>query len=91
MPGPTCVKCQVEFDRVKSGVNLVQMFNQPQQPYKIWQADLWRCPGCGFEIVSGYGHHPYAEHYQDGFAEAMDWAKRSKIIYQYERSWLLNR
>lgn len=40
------------------------------KPYKLWVGDLWRCQGCGAEIVVGVGNGPVAEHYQDGlFAE----------------------
>src|SRR5215204_933512 len=39
------------------------------QPYKLWVGDLWRCQGCGAEIVVGVVAGPVAEHYQEGFAE----------------------
>lgn len=38
-------------------------------PYKLWCGDLWRCPGCGHQIISGVGREPVAEHYEKDFAE----------------------
>jgi hypothetical protein len=39
------------------------------KPYKIWQGDLWRCEGCGAEIISGVGFEPvgvqYMVHFDD--------------------------
>jgi hypothetical protein len=34
-----------------------------EKPYKIWMADLLECPGCGNEIVTGFGKQPVSEHY----------------------------
>lgn len=36
-------------------------------PYKLWRADLWKCPGCGAEVVAGFAPHPFAEHYQPDY------------------------
>ena len=37
------------------------------KPYKVWCGDLYACPDCGAEVVSGVGFHPLAEHYQTEF------------------------
>mgnify|MGYP001599863019 CR=1 FL=1 len=41
-------------------------------PYKLWAGDLWECLGCGHTLVSGVGHAPIMEHYQDGFHTKID-------------------
>jgi len=38
-------------------------------PYKLWKADLYKCPDCSFEVITGFGAHNYAEHFQDTFAK----------------------
>ena len=38
-------------------------------PYKLWDADLYRCPTCGHEIVSGFGRGPIAEHFQPTYQQ----------------------
>jgi hypothetical protein len=37
------------------------------QPYKIWQGDLWRCEGCGAEIISGVAAEPVGERHMVHF------------------------
>jgi hypothetical protein len=66
----------------RNGIELLEMAGaQNPQPYKLWQADLFMCPGCGIEIVSGYGQKPVAEHFQDGFATRI----KSHRVKNYER------
>jgi hypothetical protein len=38
-------------------------------PYKLWLGDLWKCPGCGTELISGTGRNPISEHYLPDFSE----------------------
>jgi hypothetical protein len=63
------------------------MFNEPPRPYKIWHADLWVCPQCLHQIVSGYGSEALLEHFQEGFDEYLENVKAAGgiVIYQYER------
>ncbi len=49
-----------------------------QAPYKLWDADLWACPECGHEIITGFGRGPLAEHFQSTYA---DQRARLKPIY----------
>jgi hypothetical protein len=37
------------------------------QPYKLWVGDLWECPDCGAQILSGFGRDRIAEHYEKDF------------------------
>ena len=36
-------------------------------PYKLWRGDLWKCPECGHELVSGVAMQPLSEHYLPNF------------------------
>jgi hypothetical protein len=80
----------MEFLPKTNGVFVFEMAGNPRSIawlYRIWQADLWRCPNCGFEIVSGFGNNPLMEHFQDGFDEFADRVKAdptATIIYDYE-------
>ena len=47
---PICIKCNREF-RVKRNGVLVHVGNQ-----NYFSADLWECPQCDTEIISGYGN-----------------------------------
>jgi hypothetical protein len=80
---PVCVKCR-RFYRMKKqgfyfeegmpGPGATKREDQPSgtldgwQSYKLWASDLWWCPGCGHEILSGFGREPISEHYKDDYA-----------------------
>lgn len=82
---PICVPCQRFFRAKKNGYYFIEGMPKPGvrnpepgtvdpahwAPYKVWVGDLWECQGCGATIVSGVGHGPLVEHYQDGFADTV--------------------
>lgn len=81
MPKPICVPCQRFFRPKTTGFSVIEgmpvgngvepgtsMADQ-WKPFKLWKGDLWKCKGCGAQIVVGFGSGPIAEHYQDDFKE----------------------
>lgn len=62
MPKMICTTCEVELRVEKNGVYVKELFKQGGV-YKIWLADLWKCPRCHFMVVAGFGNHPIAEHF----------------------------
>jgi hypothetical protein len=81
---PICVKCRRFYRPLKNGLYFREgmaagvqradpgIENDAQwTDYKLWSGDLWRCLGCGSQIIVGVGLRPIAEHYQDGFKEAV--------------------
>jgi hypothetical protein len=80
---PICVQCQRFYRPKKTGVYFVESKQRPDefglpalpgratpeqwQPYKVWAGDLWHCPDCGHELISGTGMHPIVEDYQADF------------------------
>lgn len=79
---PVCVPCQRFYRPKKNGVRFVEGMPiensaksgrvEPEKwtPYKAWNGDLWECPDCGAQIISGVAGSPVAEHYQKDFALA---------------------
>ena len=63
---PVCVKCERELHMEKAGVLVRELFQKNTMIYKIWSADLWKCPECGLEIIpaSGFADKPLAGHYE---------------------------
>jgi hypothetical protein len=53
---------------VKKNSVTVEERLETQEPYKLWDADLWECPECGVEVITGFGHGPLAEHWQPTYA-----------------------
>lgn len=79
---PVCVKCQRFYKIKKSGITVQEMMPRTGGPtpagtqapekwksYKLWRGDLYACTGCGHEIVTGFGNMPFAEHYQEQYAD----------------------
>ena len=60
-----CVKCEVEFRPEENGVHVHELMRADTAIYKIWDADLWKCPRCGILIVAGFGQKPFAEHFEE--------------------------
>ena len=72
MPRMVCRGCLRFLKPKKNGIMLEEgrpLGGGAWGPYKPWMADLWACPGCGAEIVAGFGQGPFAEHYQPTYAE----------------------
>lgn len=67
-----CVKCRLFFEPKRNGVTVEEgmpLGNGSWTSYRLWQADLLECPGCGAQLVTGYGRAPIAEHYQSDYEE----------------------
>ena len=89
---PVCVKCRRFFKPAKTGVSVMEQMpcgndappgnTEPEnwKPYKLWQADLYRCDGCGHEVITGFAQLPSAEHYQPEFKDKV--ARARQPIYE---------
>ena len=77
---PVCAPCQVEMHPEKNGVGVLDMADYG--PVNLWDADLWECPKCGHQIVSGFGNNPLHYHYEgETFEKAIkDYEKNSIVI-----------
>ena len=65
MPTRSNVLCGCgRFMTVKQNSVTVEELLEDGGPYKLWDADLWACPACGLEVVTGFGTAPLAEHWQ---------------------------
>jgi hypothetical protein len=79
---PVCRKCEREFRPEKNDVSVEDLASFGS--YKVWSADLWKCPGCGVEIVLGFGSQPMYLHFQE------DYDKKVKDLkaLQEEKYWI---
>jgi len=60
---PVCAPCQVEMEPERNGVGVVDYADFG--PVNLWDADLWECPKCGHQIVTGFGGGPISRHYEE--------------------------
>lgn len=81
-----CIRCECELRASTSGTVVVEMASFG--PYKVWNGDTFKCPGCGIEIVGGFAEEPMRDdHYASDFA---DWLKTivtnaRRLVYDNER------
>lgn len=85
MPKIICFKCQVEYKPKKNNIPVIEMFNEPPRPYKIWLADAWQCPGCQHVVVAGFGKGPIREHFEPDFPELLERVLAAEwVVFSYE-------
>ena len=81
MNGPTHggVVCQCgRIMRVLKNSVTVEELMDDGASYRLWDADLFRCPDCGVEIITGFGKGPMAEHYEPTYE-----AQRARLAPLY--------
>ena len=86
MPKMICGKCEVELKPETNGIIIAEMFQQNQKIYKLWEADLWKCPICGIEVVAGFAQYNFAEHHKDDCEKIVEEMKAEgrRVIYDKE-------
>lgn len=75
MPKPICCACNLFYRPAKLGVTVMEgrpISRDVWLPYKLWQADRWKCQGCGHELITGFGRDPISEGHKPDF---QDWVK----------------
>lgn len=87
MPKSVCVTCEVELKPEHNGAIVAEMFQDNDRIYKLWEADLWKCPECGIEVVLGFASMPLMEHYEGDINAKLEEMKEKgcRIIYDNER------
>jgi hypothetical protein len=66
------------FMAVKKNSVTVEELMEDGAPYKLWDADLWACDGCGVQVIAGFALRPIAEHWQPTYA-----ATRARLMPIY--------
>lgn len=89
---PVCIKCNCELHPEKNGVGVLDMVEQSREhgkdatfisykPYALYDADLWKCPKCGLEVVGGFGSGAISRHYSKNFQTMIqDYKSRGLLI-----------
>lgn len=77
---PVCAACQLEMRPERIGVGLLDM--AAFGPYHLWDADLYECPGCGHQIVAGFGDNPISRHFEDDFTRMMGIYNENSIVIE---------
>ena len=86
MPKLVCTTCHCELKPETNGTVVVETASFG--PYKVWNADTWKCPGCGVEIVAGFGENPIRQdHFREDFSSWLEnvISKATRVEYDNER------
>lgn len=62
-----CIKCGLELMPDTNSVIVLELWDKNTKVYKIWEADLVKCPGCGIKMVKGFAMNPIAIHHDERF------------------------
>lgn len=65
-----CRPCGRFYRILKNGVPVEETMPRGDgwAPYKLWVGDLYKCEGCGAEVIAGFAREPVAEHYMESYA-----------------------
>jgi len=74
-----CVNCNVAYITKKNGVVVEELADFGS--YKLWNADLKKCPKCYHQIISGFSQQSFAEHYQKGYKNILKKIKKYGCYY----------
>lgn len=85
-----CVKCKVKYVPVQVGVEIVEMFLDPQQPYKMSSADILHCPIC-LDRIAATDVRPHAEHFQEAFKDKLNAAIEEGLTVNAYEPWFIRR
>jgi len=77
---PVCKKCNCELRPETNGVGLLDVNDNGAN--ELWDADLWRCPKCGYDIVGGFASNPISAHYRDDFQKHIDFYKQQGLLIE---------
>lgn len=76
---PVCLTCGCELRPEQNGVGVLDMADYG--PYELWDADIWKCPRCGIQMVGGFGCGPISAHYKDDFkAMQENYKKHTQLV-----------
>lgn len=62
-----CARCGRFCRCLKNSIS-VEELDETGAPYRIWDADLFECPSCRHEVISGFAREPLAESWQPSYA-----------------------
>ena len=54
-----CVKCNRAMIKEFAGVLVAELYMDDREIYKLWYADLFRCPICRTEVISDFAEKPF--------------------------------
>jgi len=80
---PVCVPCERFMRPKRNGYSFLEGMPVGQVhgtgkgakgwvPYKLWMGDLWECPTCKTQLITGVAPKPIAEHHESNFGQQVE-------------------
>lgn len=76
---PVCVKCACELKPEQNGFGVLDL-DSKGDPLDLWDADKWKCPMCGVEIVGGFGNCPVVSHFDSDFKPSVESYMKTGLV-----------
>ena len=64
-----CINCNIKMDFPRSGIHVLETYEDGNKPYKVWSADYYECPKCGHRVATGFGQSPIGQDFEEDFEE----------------------
>ena len=81
---PVCVLCGVVMLCNKNDVAAIEKYAaNKEQTYRIWSSDEYRCPKCGFKVLSGFGKDAYSYNHDEDFVKRLERVKREEVCVEF--------
>ena len=77
---PVCVKCNCELRPETNGVGVLDV--NDNGAYELWDADKWKCPRCGMEVVGGFAYNPISAHYEADFQKMIEHYRSKGLLIE---------
>ena len=74
-----CGSCNNKMSHERSGVYVLETFEDGKKPYKVWSSDLYYCKKCSTVVLTGIPSSPLREHYEEDFEE---WVKKCEYSFK---------
>ncbi len=82
MPLLICPVCEVQMRPKNQGVPVESMATFGS--YQLFMADLYACPVCDKEVLTGFGPQPIAEHFEPGYEQKLTDAQDSRLDRNFQ-------
>ena len=76
-----CAECCTFMLPKKNGV-VVEEKMSGSRPYKLWHADLYKCPACNKMTIIGFGNSPVIAHFEPDYDNEKKISMQENNLYE---------
>lgn len=84
---PVCPTCQLGMKPETNGVMVIEVAYNPPTPYKIWNADEWKCPKCYQRVIVGFSAKATEIFEPKNMLHCLEWGRAHLGMVRIWREW----